>query len=69
MPLNVKAFASCANLSQQALAAIESGRASYAELDSQLTLEDAINIIELDQVINHNQSLMEELRREFSNRR
>lgn len=69
MPLNTEAFAKCVNLSGQAYYILDNGLASYAELDSHLTLEDAITMIEFHQVSEHNKALIEELRNEISNRR
>jgi hypothetical protein len=69
MPLNTEAFAKCVNLSAQAYYVLDNGLASYADLDSRLTLEDAITMIEFHQVSGHNKALMEELRNELSNRR
>lgn len=69
MPLNMEAFARCANLSPQAYYLMDNGLASYAELDAQLTLEDAVNLIEFGQVSDHNKALMKELQSELSNRR
>lgn len=69
MPLNTEAFAKCVNLSGQAYYILDNGLASYAELDSHLTLEDAITMIEFHQVSEHNKALIEELRNELSNRR
>lgn len=69
MPLNTEAFAKCVNLSGQAYYILDNSLASYAELDSHLTLEDAITMIEFHQVSEHNKALIEELRNELSNRR
>lgn len=69
MPLNTEAFARCVNLSQQACYILEHDLARYEALDTHLTLEDALNLIEHHQVSQHNKSLMEELRNELGNSR
>lgn len=68
MPLNMAAFAECANMSREAHYVLSHGLASYVDLKQHLTLEDVINLIESHQVAEHNRSLMEELQRELSNR-
>ncbi|WP_171334467.1 hypothetical protein [Acinetobacter stercoris] len=42
-----------------ASAVLESGLASYCELDSVLSLEDALNILEVHQVMQYNQHIRE----------
>lgn len=69
MPLNSEAFARCVNLSSQAYFVLENRLATYSELDTHLTLEDAVTMIELHQVSEHNRALMKELESELSNRR
>lgn len=69
MPLNTEAFARCVNLSGQAFYVLDNGLATYAELDSHLTLEDAITMIEFHQVSAHNKALIKELQDELSNGR
>lgn len=69
MPLNSEAFARCVNLSSQAYFVLENRLATYSELDTHLTLEDAVTMIELHQVSEHNKALMKELESELSNRR
>lgn len=69
MPLNMEAFARCINLSGQAYYVLDNGLASYADLDSRLTLEDAVTMIEFHQVSQHNKALLKELENELSNRR
>lgn len=69
MPLNMEAFARCSNLSQQAYFVLDNGLASYADLDSSLTLEDAVNLIEFRQVADHNKALLKELQSELGNSR
>lgn len=69
MPLNMEAFARCANLSEQAYYVLHNGLASYADLDSRLTLEDAVTMIEFHQVSQHNKALLKELENELGNRR
>lgn len=65
MPLNTEAFAKCVNMSGEAYYVIHHDLARYAELDSHLTLEDAINLIEFHQVSQHNKALLAELEREL----
>lgn len=65
MPLNTAAFAKCVNLSSEAYYVLHNGLATYHELDSHLTLEDAINLIEFHQVSEHNKALLEELNNEL----
>lgn len=69
MPLNTEAFARCVNLSAQAYYVLDNGLAAYADLDSHLTLEDAITMIEFHQVSAHNKALIKELQDELSNGR
>lgn len=69
MPLNTEAFARCVNLSGQAFYVLDNGLAAYADLDSHLTLEDAITMIEFHQVSQHNKALIKELQDELSNGR
>jgi len=69
MPLNTEAFARCVNLSAQAYYVLDNGLATYAELDSHLTLEDAITMIEFHQVSAHNKALIKELQDELGNGR
>lgn len=69
MPLNMEAFARCVNLSEQAYYVLHNGLASYADLDSRLTLEDAVTMIEFHQVSQHNKALLKELENELGNRR
>ncbi len=69
MPLNTEAFARCVNLSSQAFYVLDNGLATYADLDSHLTLEDAITMIEFHQVSQHNKALIKELQDELSNSR
>jgi hypothetical protein len=68
MPLNTEAFARCVNLSAQAYYVLDNGLATYADLDSHLTLEDAITMIEFHQVSAHNKALIKELQDELGNR-
>lgn len=65
IPLNTEAFARCENLSGEAYYVLHNGLASYADLDSRLTLEDALNLIEFHQVSQHNKALMDELQQEL----
>jgi len=69
MPLNQEAFARCVNLSSQAYYVLDNGLATYADLDTHLTLEDALNLIEFHQVSQHNKALLKELEIELSNSR
>lgn len=66
MPLNTTAFARCANLSNEAYYCLHNKLATYTELDTQLTLEDVFNLIEFNQVSEHNTELMEGLKNELS---
>ena len=66
MPLNQAAFARCVNLSSEAYYCMHHKLATYAELDTQLTLEDAFNLIELHRVSTHNDGLLESLKIELS---
>lgn len=68
IPLNESAFASCENLSREAYYVLYYQLATYAELDSQLTLEDAITLIEFHRVAEHNKALLEGLKNELGNR-
>ena len=45
--------------------ALQTGLVSYVELDTVLGLEDALNIIEVHQVAEHNKMLLDELRQEL----
>lgn len=68
MPLNEAAFAKCENLSGEAYYILHHKLATYYDLDSHLTLEDALNLIEFHQVSDHNNALIEELRNELGHR-
>lgn len=68
MPLNKEAFAQCANLSGEAYYCLHHKLATYAELDTHLTLEDAFNLIEFHRVSTHNDNLLEALKNELASR-
>ena len=69
MPLNQEAFARCVNLSSEAYYCLNHSLATYAELDTHLTLEDAFNLIEFHRVSTHNENLLESLKHELASRR
>lgn len=69
MPLNPEAFAKCVNLSAEAYYVLHHELATFYELSTHLTLEDAIEMIEFHQVSEHNKKLLEELNNELGNRR
>ncbi len=69
MPLNTEAFAKCANMSEQAYYVLHNGLATYAELSTHLTLEDAVTLIEFHHVSEHNKSLLGELEKELKGQR
>lgn len=69
MPLNQAAFARCVNLSSEAYYCMHHKLATYADLDTQLTLEDAFNLIEFHHVSTHNDGLLESLKNEFASSR
>lgn len=56
-------------MSAQAYFLMDNGLASYAEMDTHLTLEDAVNLIEFHQVSQHNRALIKELQDELGNSR
>ena len=66
MPLNTEAFAQCTNMSGEAYYVLHHGLATYTDLDTHLTLEDAFNLIEFHRVSSHNTRLMESLKDEFT---
>lgn len=66
LPLNQDAFAKCVNLSSEAYYCLHHKLATYAELDTVLTLEDAFNLIEFHRVSTHNDALLEGLKNEFA---
>ncbi|NLC20401.1 MAG: hypothetical protein GX771_00620 [Halomonadaceae bacterium] len=66
VPLNREAFARCENLSGEAYYILHHGLASYHELNTHLTLEDAITMIEFHQVSEHNRQLLDDLQKELS---
>lgn len=68
MPLNEAAFAKCENLSREAYYVLHNKLATYHELSTHLTLEDAVTLIEFHHVSQHNDALIEELKNELSNR-
>lgn len=68
MSLNMEAFARCANLGPQAHYLLDNKLATYAEISTLLTLEDAVTLIESHQVSLHNRALIKELQSELSNR-
>lgn len=51
-------MAQCVNLSQVAYSVLSNGLATYYELDTVLSLEDALNLIEFYQVKQHNEAIM-----------
>lgn len=60
------ALAKCSNVSTTVFQALQTGLVSYVELDSVLSLEDALDIIEVHQVAEENKRRFEELRQELS---
>lgn len=66
MPLNESALASSLNVSRTVYQALTTGLVSYVELDTVLSLEDALNIIEVDRVMKHNENLIKELQNAHS---
>lgn len=64
MPLRAGALAETINISTVASAVLKTGLASYCELDTSLGLEDALNIIEADQVAKYNEQIWESIRNE-----
>ncbi|MDS7935670.1 hypothetical protein RMB03_17385 [Acinetobacter sp. V91_7] len=65
MPLRAGALAETINISTVASAVLKTGLASYCELDTVLSLEDALNIIEADQVAKYNEQIWESIRNEY----
>ena len=56
-------------MSEQAYYVLHNELASFADLSTHLTLEDAIDLIEFHQVSEHNKALIEELKNELGNSR
>ena len=54
------------NVSSTVLQALQTGLVSYVELDSVLSLEDALDIIEVHQVAKENELRIKELQQELS---
>lgn len=54
------------NVSSTVFQALQTGLVSYVELDSVLSLEDALDIIEVHQVAKENELRIKELQRELS---
>jgi len=46
--------------------ALQTGLVSYVELDTVLSLEDALDVIEAHQVVKENERRLEQLRQELS---
>lgn len=69
LPLNEERLAKCVNISEVAYYVLSNKLATYSELDTQLTLEDALNLIEIDQVHSHNVQLVEAAQNEYANSR
>jgi len=63
--LNPAALAKSVNLSEVAFFVLSNELATYSDLDTHLSLEDALNLVEMHQVRTHNQKIIEEFRREF----
>ena len=55
------------NVSSTVFQALQTGLVSYVELDTVLSLEDALDIIEVSQVAKENQRRLDELARELQN--
>lgn len=68
LPINEDAFAQCQNISQTAYFLLNNKLATYTELCTDITLEDAFDLIEFHQVSEHNTALIEQLKRELSDR-
>ena len=54
------------NVSSTVFQALQTGLVSYVELDSVLSLEDALDIIEVHQVAKENELRIKELQQELS---
>ena len=54
------------NVSDTVFQALQTGLVSYVELDSVLSLEDALDIIEVHQVAKENELRIKELQQELS---
>lgn len=67
LPIKDGVLAKCSNVSNTVFQALQTGLVSYVELDSVLGLEDALNIIEVDQVAKNNERTIQEISKELSN--
>jgi len=54
------------NVSPTVFQALKTGLVSYIDLDSYLSLEDALNVIEIHQVAEQNKMVIEELQNAHS---
>lgn len=55
------------NISEVAYRAILTGHCTYLDLNTRLGLEDALNIIEIDQVAKHNEDTMRYIQEQTQN--
>ena len=58
-PLKDGVLAETINVSEVAFRALQTGYCTYRELDSVLSLEDALNLIEVSQVASYNKEKIE----------
>ena len=62
MPIRDDVLAKPVNVSKVVYQVLQTKMATYVELSTVLSLEDALDILEVDQVAKHNESVFEELR-------
>ena len=62
MPIREDVLAKPVNVSKVVYQVLQTKMATYVELSTVLSLEDALDILEVDQVAKHNESVFEELR-------
>ena len=62
MPIREDVLAKPVNVSKVVYQVLQTKMATYVELNTVLSLEDALDILEVDQVAKHNESVFEELR-------
>ena len=62
MPIREDVLAKPVNVSKVVYQVLQTKMATYVELNTVLSLEDALDILEVDQVAKYNESVFEELR-------
>ena len=62
LSINESLLSKTVNVSDTVFQALQTGLVSYTDLALHLSLEDALNVIEVDLVAKHNKAVIEELK-------